>query len=223
MLTVFIRGIAIYILVTFSIRAMGKRQLGELSPSELVITILISNIATLSMEDLSIPLIRGVVPILTLVCLDILASYASLKSRRLRSVISGGPRIVISGGRIDQQALKELRFTIDDLCAALRSQGIFDITTVQYAVVETTGNISALLKNGELPLTKSDAGCQTADEDPPITLISYGDILPGLTPDKKRELIKSLKRKQLGPSEVLLCLERPDGSLAIIKKSGKGA
>ena len=223
MLTVFIRGIAIYILVTFSIRAMGKRQLGELSPSELVITILISNIATLSMEDLSIPLIRGVVPILTLVCLDILASYASLKSRRLGSVISGGPRIVISGGRIDQQALKELRLTIDDLCAALRSQGIFDITTVQYAVVETTGNISALLKTGELPLTKSDAGCQTADEDPPITLISDGDNLPGLTPDKKRELIKSLKRKQLGPSEVLLCLERPDGSLAIIKKSGKGA
>lgn len=138
MLIVFIRGLVVYVLVTFATRMMGKRQLGELSPSELVITILISNIATLSMEDPSMPLITGVIPILTLACLDILTSYAALKSRRLRHFISGRPKVLISNGKIDQQVMKELRFTMDDVCASLRNSGVFDISQVQYAVVETT-------------------------------------------------------------------------------------
>ena len=95
MLIIFIRGIIVYLIVIFATRAMGKRQLGQLSPSELVITILISNIATLSMENASLPLLTGIVPILTLVCLDILVSYVCLKSRRIRRIVTGAPKILI--------------------------------------------------------------------------------------------------------------------------------
>lgn len=153
MLIVFIRGIIVYFLVIFATRVMGKRQLGELSPSELVITILISNIATLAMEDPEASLITGVVPILTLVCLDILASFAALKSRKLRHVISGRPKVIISNGKLDQAVMKELRFMVDDVCSALRNSGVFDIDEVQYAVVETTGTISVLLKAQNRPVT----------------------------------------------------------------------
>lgn len=223
MLIVFIRGFLIYILVIFATRAMGKRQLGELSPSELVITILISNIATLSMEEPSLPLITGVIPILTLVCLDILASYAALKSRKLRQIISGKPKIIISNGVVDQSVLAELRFTIDDVLASLRSNGIFDITQVQYAVVETTGTISVLQKADELPLTPKTLATPEAPADPPQVVISDGDIVKdnqlrgSITED---ELLKALKKKHLEPGDVLLCLAYADKQLKIIPKDG---
>ena len=146
MLIVFIRGIIVYITVIFAIRIMGKRQLGQLSPTELVITILISNIATLSMEDTQTPLILGIVPILTLVCLDIFVSYAVLKFPKLRKIVSGSPKIIICEGKMDYKALKQLRLTVDDVEEALRQNGIFNVNQVQYAIVETTGNISVLEK-----------------------------------------------------------------------------
>lgn len=221
MLIVFIRGLIVYALVIFATRIMGKRQLGELSPSELVITILISNIATLSMEDPSMPMLTGIIPILTLICLDILASYAALKSRKFRHVLSGRPKILISNGVIDQKILSELRFTIDDVCSSLRNSGIFDITTVQYAVVETTGKISVLQKADDLPLTQKTAASPDANEDPPQVVISDGDIIESIvsqTGITQEELIKELKRKHLDPSEVLLCLAYPDKHLKIIEK-----
>lgn len=223
MLIVFIRGLLVYILVIFATRAMGKRQLGELSPSELVITILVSNIATLSMEDPNIPLITGVIPIFTLVCLDILASYAALKSRKIRQIISGKPKIIISNGVVDQGVLAELRFTIDDVLASLRSNGIFDITQVQYAVVETTGTISVLQKADELPLTPKTLATPESPADPPQVVISDGDIVKdeqlrgSITED---ELLKALKQKQLEPGDVLLCLAYADKQLKIIPKDG---
>lgn len=224
MLIVFIRGIVVYLLVIFATRAMGKRQLGDLSPSELVITILISNIATLSMEDPAMPLITGIIPILTLVCLDILASFAAMKSRRLRQLISGKPKIIISNGVVDQSVLAELRFTIDDVMASLRTSGIFDITKVQYAVVETTGTISVLQKADELPLTPKTFTSPEEPTDPPQVVISDGDIIKdaqlrgSITED---ELLKILKRKHLEPGEVFLCLAYADKQIKIIPKDSK--
>ncbi len=221
MLIVFIRGIIVYFLVIFATRVMGKRQLGELSPSELVITILISNIATLAMEDPEASLITGVVPILTLVCLDILASFAVLKSRKLRHVISGRPKVIISNGKLDQAVMKELRFTVDDVCSALRNSGVFDIDEVQYAVVETTGTISVLLKAPNRPVTPKTLATPETSSDPPQVLISDGDIIAngmnGVGLDEK-SLRKELKRKHLDPSDVLLCMMKPDNSLYIIPK-----
>ena len=215
MLIVFIRGIIVYGLVTFATRIMGKRQLGELSPSELVITILISNIATLSMEDPSISMITGIVPILTLVCVDVLVSYAALKSRRFRHIISGRPKIIIS------KVLAELRFTVDDVCASLRSSGIFDITQVQYAVVETTGTISVLQKADELPLTPKSLDARQPEEDPPQVLISDGDLIQSSETRmfiSEEELRRELKRKHLEPKDVLICLAYSDKRLKIIAK-----
>ena len=111
MLIVFLRAALLYVVVVFAIRLMGKRQLGELQPSEFVITILISNIATLPIEDPGTPMLLGIVPILTLVCLDVIMSAATLRSRKLRRIVSGSPKIIISSGEIDQKQLKELRYT----------------------------------------------------------------------------------------------------------------
>ena len=225
MLIVFIRGIVLYILVIFAVRLMGKRQIGELSPSELVITILISNIATLAMEDASVSLFAGIVPILTLVCLDVLVSYACLKSRKLRRAVSGKPKTIISGGVIDQSELKELRYTVDDLISSLRAQGIFDVSQVQYAVVETTGAISALLKPEYLPLTPKTKESPEAAADPPETLISDGDLIRAAEEKlklKDGELLKELKRRRLEVGDVFLCTADRSGKLYIIpKKKGK--
>lgn len=115
MLIVFFRAVILYILIVISIRLMGKRQIGELQPSELVITLLLSNIATLPIEDMTIPMSMGIVPIFTLVCLDVILSHCSLKFRGLRKLICGSPKIVVSRGIIDQKQLKDLRFSADDL------------------------------------------------------------------------------------------------------------
>ena len=146
MTVVFIRAVILYCVLIFSVRLMGKRQIGELQPSELAITILISNIATLPVEDLSIPLITGLLPVLTLVCLDVLMSWLSVKSKKMRGIVSGEPVIIISDGKVDQQKLYNLRFTTDDLMEAIRTQGIFDLEEVQFAVVETTGRVSVYPK-----------------------------------------------------------------------------
>lgn len=221
MLIVFIRGMILYVLVIFAVRLMGKRQIGELSPSELVITILISNIATLAMEDISVPLFTGVIPILTLVCLDVLASYACLRSRRLRHAVSGKPKIVISNGVIDQNELKTLRYTVDDLMSSLRNQGIFDITQVQYAVVETTGAVSALLKPEHLPLTPKTRAQPDPVEDPPQVIISDGDFIDAETSKKRadrKDVLNELKRRGLSVSDVFLCTVDGSGGFSIIPK-----
>ena len=144
--TIFIRALILYFVVIFSVRLMGKRQLGELQPSELVITILISNIATLPLEDTAIPLLPGILPILSMVCFEVIISWFSLKSRRLRRVICGSPKIIIRNGQIEQDTMRELRLSIDDLMTALRGNQVFSIEEVQFAIVETTGSVSVYLK-----------------------------------------------------------------------------
>ena len=124
MLVVFIRAVLLYFLVIFCMRLMGKRQLGELQPSELVTTILISNIAALPIEDTNIPMILGAVPILALVMFEFVVSALSLKSKRFRGFFSGNPVVIIKDGIINQKQLKKLRFSIDDLMEALREKGI---------------------------------------------------------------------------------------------------
>ncbi|MFA5659078.1 MAG: YetF domain-containing protein, partial [Oscillospiraceae bacterium] len=128
MLIVFFRAIILYMIIIFSIRLMGKRQLGELQPSELVVTILVSNVATLPIEDVNIPMLMGIIPILTIVCLDVFMSELSLKFKRIRKIVSGSPKIVVRDGIIDQKTLRDLRFSIDDLMESLRALNIFDVS-----------------------------------------------------------------------------------------------
>ena len=177
MLIVFFRAIILYFLIIFSIRLMGKRQLGELQPSELVITILMSNIATLPIEDINIPMIMGVVPIFTLVCLDVFMSQLSLYSRKVRRLFSGTPKIIISDGKIDESVMKKLRFSIDDLMESLRSVQVFDISEVQLAIVETTGKISVYQKQSCQPCTPNDLGIAVKRKNPPQLIVADGEVV----------------------------------------------
>lgn len=167
MLIILIRAIVLYLLIILALRLMGKKQLGELQPSELVTTILISNIATISIEDPSLPMLAGVIPILLIVSLDVIMSVVTLKSERIRRMVTGSPRILISGGQIDQAEMKNLRYTLDDLVEAMHDSGIFDLSEVQYAVVETTGKINFL--EAQPPSDKQ--------ADPPLMIIKDGVLV----------------------------------------------
>lgn len=174
-----IRTIFLYICIVFAIRVMGKRQLGELQPSELVVTLLISNIATLSIEDTDVPLLGSILPIFTLVSCEVLVSYLILKSNTMRKIISGNPRILIRNGQIDQKEMRNLRWSIDDLNEQLRVNGIFDIAEVDYAIVETSGSLSAFQKFGNRPVTAEMMGVAADGEPdaPPVTVISDGELV----------------------------------------------
>jgi uncharacterized membrane protein YcaP (DUF421 family) len=167
MLTILLRTVILYFVIISALRLMGKKQLAELQPSELVTTILISNIATVSIEDLSLPMISGIIPIMLLVCMDVIMSMITLKSEKVRKIVAGSPQVIISGGNINQSQMRELRYTIDDLLEAMRESSIFDLSQVQYAIVETTGKINFL----EAKNTSND---NKISEDPPIIIINDG-------------------------------------------------
>ena len=158
---------------------MGKRQIGELQPSELVITILISNIATLPIEDLNIPLLGGLVPILSLVCFEVFASVLGIKSQTARKLISGTPAFVIKNGVIDQKRLRDLRFSTDDLMEGLREQNIFDIRDVDYAIVETTGKLSIykVFEQQEATAKMLKISPKSATPSPQVTIVSDGKLI----------------------------------------------
>lgn len=221
MLIVFFRAVILYIVIIFSMRLMGKRQLGELQPSELVITILMSNIATLPIEDVNIPMIMGVVPIFTLVCLDVIMSHLSLVSRKFRRIISGSPKIIISDGKIDQALMKKLRFSIDDLLESLRSVQVFDISEVQLAIVETTGKISVYEKQNKQSCTPEDLGIQKQEQNPPQLVIDDGEIVENalnfLKLDKKW-LDKTLKKEKCRAEDVFIMTADPQGEYTLIRK-----
>ncbi|MDR0984246.1 MAG: DUF421 domain-containing protein [Ruminococcus sp.] len=142
MLIAFVRSLLLYIIVIFAVRLMGKRQIGELQPSELVVTMLVSNIATLPLEDQTTPLSLGVIAILSLVCFDVIMSYFTLKSSKFRKIVTGTPKVIIENGQVRRDTMNELRFSDDDLISAVRSAGVFDLKDVKFAIVETNGSVS---------------------------------------------------------------------------------
>ena len=221
LLIVFFRAIILYALVIFSIRLMGKRQIGELQPSELVITILVSNIATLPIEDTTIPMTTGIIPILTLVSLDVIMSALTLRSKKLRQIVSGSPKVIISNGEIDQAQMKKLRFSVDDLMESLHDYNIFDISEVQYAIVETTGKISVMQKNDYRSLTPSDIELYGESKNPPQILIDDGVVMRGaikfLGLDMKF-LNEILKKNKVDVSDVFLMSCDEDKNYKLIKK-----
>ena len=156
MFVTLIRTVILYILAIASIRVMGKRQIGELQPSELVITLLISQIISIPIQDTDIPLVNTIIPIFLLIGFEILTSVLNMKSIKFRTFMQGNPQIIINDGVLNQKLLKELRFTLDDLLEALRQKDVFDISQVQYAIVETNGQMSVLLKADYDTVTRKD-------------------------------------------------------------------
>lgn len=221
MSVVFIRAVILYVLLIFTVRLMGKRQIGELQPSELAITILISNIATLPVEDTGIPLLTGIIPIVTLAGLDVIMSWLGIKSRTVRRFTCGKPVIIISGGQLDQKKMQSIRFTVDDLAASLRSQGIFDISEVQLAVVETTGTLSVYQKYSARNITNGDMELKGKNENPPEVVVADGQLVPeamgrlGITP---KWIDAALKKENAAIKDVFLMTAYPGGKCSIIRK-----
>lgn len=223
MLVVFIRAVLLYLLVAFCLRLMGKRQLGELQPSELVTTILISNIAALPIEDTNIPMVLGALPILALVLFEFVVSSLTLRSRKLRRFVSGNPVVVIKDGVINQKQLKKLRFSIDDLTEALRGKDIFDINDVNYAIVETNGQVSVLPKFSAQTITTKMMKLKGAEQKPPVVIISDGEVIYSSLPIygfSEEWLARKLRGKKLNAEDVFLMTVDGSGKEYIVPKKG---
>lgn len=220
---ILVRSVILYALVIFAVRLMGKRQLGELQPSELVITILVSNIATLPIEDANIPVLVGITPILSLVCFEVIMSWLSLKLPKVRKIVSGSPKIIIRDGRIDSKVMSELRFSVDDLLMALRGSDIFDLSEVQYAVVETTGSVSVLKKAGKDTPVRSDLGINCKEGDPPQLIVSDGRIIYGSLSSvglSEAAVNKVLSGAGMSLNDVMIMTADSSGSFFIADRDG---
>ncbi len=176
MLVLIVRSIIVYLLVLIIIRLMGKRQVGELQPFELVITLIIADLACVPMSEITVPLIHGVAPLITILMVHFLLTKISQKSLKLRKIISGEPKLVITPTGIDFNTLKALNLTIDDLEEAVRTAGYFDFEDVNYAIVETNGNINVIPKASSSPVSNQDLKIEKEENSLPITLISCGKI-----------------------------------------------
>jgi len=174
---IFFRTIIIFIIIVAALRFMGKRQLGELELSELVVAVLISEQATLPLQDIGIPLIHGLVSIITLLCCELLITAATLKSLKFRSFICGKPSVIIDEGNIVQSEMKSNSFSLDELAEALRKKDIIDISKVRYAVLETDGTLSICLFEKEQAATPSVMGIDVKDKVIPVSVISDGRVL----------------------------------------------
>ena len=172
-----VRTVLIYLCVLFSMRLMGKRQLGELQPEELVSTILISNLASISIESEEVPVTASLIPLFLIAALELLGSILSFRSQRFFNLMSGRPKTVILDGQIDQNALRTLRLTTADLMEALRGKDVFDPRDVSYAVVETNGSLSVALRPEREPATLSDLALKVQHGQATIPFVLDGQVL----------------------------------------------
>ena len=222
MFVVFFRTLIIYFVIIVCLRIMGKRQLGELQPSEFVIAILISNIATLSIEDTDIPLIGAVVPIITLMSAEVILSFITLKSGKAQVIVTGNPVPIIRNGNIDQNSMRELRFSIEDLMSQLRINGFFDIQEVSWAIVETNGQLTIYPKAKFQPLTpKSLYEPEGQSDSPPMVLISDGELCSKVLKDcnlTEKWLEGVLKKENLLLRDVFLMTCDPSAKYYIVEK-----
>ena len=223
MMTAFARTVILYFLIMIGLRLMGKRQIGELEPSELVLTMMISDLATVPMQDFGIPLLAGVIPILTLLALSMLLSQLSLHSLRFRALVCGTPSVLIREGVVQQTAMRENRYTLDELLEELREQGYSSIADIKYAVLENSGQLSVLPWARQQPPTAEQLGVDVRDETTlPVVLINDGRVLrKNLAACRRDEawLTETLHRKGFAsPNEVFLLTQDDQGQIVCIKK-----
>ena len=217
----FIRAGIIYFFIILAVRLMGKRQVGELKPHELVITILLSAIPVIPLEENSMPLANCIVPILLFISMEIIVSVLSMKSIWFRNLVQGRPIFIIRNGKLDQKKLRQMRFTIDDIVDALRQKDIFDISEVRDAVVETNGTISVLPKAQYRPLTPNDVNLNGEEKGMPVTIVMDGKPVSEYfneykVKDSEIELVLQTVNKEV--SKILLLTIDDDGNTFLIEK-----
>ncbi|MGN1298612.1 MAG: DUF421 domain-containing protein [Candidatus Scatovivens sp.] len=224
MVLIFVRTIIIYIFVLIVMRGMGKRQIGQMQPFELVIAMMIADLAATPMAEIGIPLTYGLIPILGLLVMHILISIINLKSIKFRELICGKPRILIYRGKIDQEALKQENFTINELQERLRNNNISNIGDVEYAILETSGQVTVVQKPEKKNVTPEDLGINVEYEGISYDLVIDGKImydnLKILNKDY-RWLEKQVKKFKMKPEEALIVTIDGKNQIFCQKKDGK--
>jgi len=175
-LIIFVRTLLLYLLVLIVMRVMGKRQIGELQPVELVVTIIIADLVTVPMQDKRLALINGIIPVFTLLIAQITISFLSLKSRKFRELICGKPDLLMAAGRISYDELKKNLYSLDDLLEQLRGKGFFNVHDVEYAILETDGSLSVMSKPDKKPVTPEDLNLTAKNQGPGHDLVLDGVI-----------------------------------------------
>ena len=224
MIAIIIRTLILYIILTLGIRLMGKRQIGDMQPNELVVTLVISEIAAIPLQDTDQPVFIGVVAILVLVFLEIIVSILSLKSFFVRKLLNGKSVVIIKNGVVDQQAMRNVRMTVVDLIELLRDKDVFDINDVAFAVLEVNGNLSILLKKDAQTVSIKDLKLKMPDSALPLPVISDGKIiyesLKALEISAK-ELNEILKRENTTVKQVFLMTLDRNKNHTIVNKGGE--
>ncbi len=217
-----IRTVILYSAVIFAVRVMGKRQIKEMQASEIVVTLMISNIAAMPMQEVGISIFTAIIPIVTLVVMEVGMSYLMLIIPSFREMISGMPVVVIEKGQVNQAAMRSLRFSNEDLFEELRKKDIFDISSVEYAIIETDGTLSVLQKSGELPATASQVGADSGKSGLNALIISDGSVdrqsaqLVGWTTQK---IALALNAEHVSIDDVFIMSGNADGDYQIIRKA----
>ena len=219
-----LRTLLLYIAVIAAIRLMGTRQIGDLDPSELVVTILVSDLAAVPMQDLGIPMVSGLVPIATLIVLEILLSFLALKSRPFRRLLNGQPAIIIRGGKLDIQKLRQMRLTTDEVIETLRKQNVASVADVKYGVIEPDGTLTVIPKQAKQPVTADMLGLSPRDAGLPLVVVSDGKLvnrslqLLHLDP---RDIETRLNNQSLALSDVFLMTLDDCGNTFLQRKEGR--
>lgn len=219
--TILIRTFILYFIVIFVVRLMGKRQIGQLQPTELVVTILLSEIASIPLENNGVPLINYIAAVIFLACLEVVSSGIALKSGKYRRAVEGNAVFIIREGKLDMKALKKLRYSIDDIMEGLRQKDVFDISDVEYAVVETSGNLSVLLKADKIPLTLESIGEKGEENGIPAVVIADGKYIYSnfsLCKTNREKIDKLLRKEKTVADHVMLMTLDKKGNKFIIPK-----
>ena len=224
MLATFIRSIVLYIIVLIVMRLMGKREIGQLQPFELAIAIMIADLASIPMTDIGIPISNGIIPIMGLLVMHLIISVINLKSSKIRELICGKPTILIYQGRIDEQKLKQERFTLNELEEKLRSSNVTNLGDVEYAILETSGDISVIQKPNKRNTIPEDFNIMPDYEGIPYNLVIDGKVMTDNLKQIGKNydwLRKQTNKFQMEPEEALIVTINGKGAIFCQKKLTK--
>jgi len=213
-----VRALVIYTIVLVVMRVMGKRQLAQLQPFELVVALMIADLAAIPMEDTSKPLLSGLIPIAALMLAELLLSYLTLKSERIRAFVCGSPVLIIEKGMLNYNELKKQRLNLNDLMEQLRSRNIFNLSDVEFAILETSGQLNVIPKSQKRTLTPEDLNIQTPYENIPYTLIMDGHIHHQNLMKANRDIAwldRQLKERNLKAGDVIYAALNSNGNFEV--------
>lgn len=221
MLTTLLRTLLMYAVILACVRVMGKRQISQLQTSELVVTLLISELAVLPIQNPEKPVWEGLIPMAAIAACEIGVSVLMLKSGALRRIICGRPVIVIEKGQVRQENMRKLRLSTEELFEQLRLAGVFALEEVDYAIMETNGSLSVLRHKKDDFLTPKLAGVKAKEDPPELVVVSDGELSPGslrVLGKDRRWALAQLKQRGLALDQVFLMTARPDGKVQVLRR-----